>query len=64
MQRALGSSLICLLVLAIPCHAYLDPGSGSMFVQLLLGGAAGLAVMVKLYWRQITSLLGKKPPQG
>jgi hypothetical protein len=30
--------------------AYLDPGSGSMFVQLLLGGVAGAAVIVKLGW--------------
>ena len=30
--------------------AYLDPGSGSMLVQLLLGGAAGAAVIVKLGW--------------
>ena len=30
--------------------AYLDPGSGSMLAQLLLGGAAGAAVIVKLGW--------------
>lgn len=30
--------------------AYLDPGSGSMLVQLLLGGVAGAAVIVKLGW--------------
>ena len=30
--------------------AYLDPGSGSMLVQLLLGGVAGAAVIMKLGW--------------
>ena len=28
--------------------AYLDPGTGSLFLQLLLGGIAGLAVIAKL----------------
>jgi hypothetical protein len=36
--------------------AYLDPGSGSMLVQLLVGGIAGVAVSAKLYWRRILRL--------
>src|SRR5258706_4396425 len=36
-------------------QAYVDPGSGSMLVQLLLGGAAGLVVAVRVYWRRIVS---------
>jgi len=32
--------------------AYLDPGSGSMLVQLLLGGVAGAAVVMKLGWQR------------
>lgn len=41
-------------------HAYLDPGTGSMFLQLLLGGVAGLAVAGKLYWYKFLSLFGVK----
>jgi len=41
--------------------AYLDPGTGSLFLQLLLGGVAGLAVIAKLYWRQFLSFLGVSP---
>jgi hypothetical protein len=37
--------------------AYLDPGSGSMLVQLLVGGIAGIAVSAKLYWRRILRFL-------
>jgi len=33
--------------------AYLDPGAGSLILQLLAGGLAGLAVMGKLYWAEI-----------
>jgi hypothetical protein len=36
-----------------PVEAYLDPGSGSMLVQLLLGGFAGAAVILKLGWQRL-----------
>jgi len=39
-------------------EAYLDPGSGSMLVQLLLGGVAGLAVAINLVWRRLLDRLG------
>jgi hypothetical protein len=35
--------------------AYLDPGSGSMFLQLLLGGFAAVGVIVRLYWHRLAS---------
>jgi hypothetical protein len=37
--------------------AYLDPGTGSMLVQLLVGGVAAVAVTAKLYWHRILRLL-------
>jgi len=37
--------------------AYLDPGSGSMLLQLIVGGAAGAAVFVRLFWRRLLALL-------
>ena len=37
---------------------YLDPGSGSMILQMLAGGAAAVAVTGKLYWRRIRRFLG------
>jgi hypothetical protein len=32
---------------------YLDPGSGSLLLQALAGGVAGIAVAGKFYWRRI-----------
>jgi hypothetical protein len=43
--------------------AYLDPGSGSMLLQLLFGGVAGLAVIIKLYWKSFVGLLRRKHRQ-
>ncbi len=37
--------------------AYLDPGSSSMIVQMLLGGVAAAGVALKLYWRRFLRLL-------
>jgi hypothetical protein len=37
-------------------HAYLDPGTGSMILQILLGGVAGALVIGKLYWVKLKSL--------
>jgi len=39
-------------------HAYLDAGTGSMILQLLLGGVAGIAIAGKLYWHRLMTFLG------
>jgi hypothetical protein len=36
---------------------YLDPGSGSLFLQALVGGVASAAVLTKLYWRRAKRFL-------
>ena len=38
-----------------PVDAYLDPGSGSMLLQVLLGGFAAVGVIAKLYWNRMAS---------
>lgn len=37
--------------------AYLDPGSGSMILQILAGGLAAVAVTAKLYWTRLLKFL-------
>jgi hypothetical protein len=37
--------------------AYLDPGSGSMLLQMLLGGIAGIAVSIKMFGKRIFRVL-------
>jgi hypothetical protein len=36
---------------------YLDPGSGSMILQIIAGGLAAVAVTAKLYWGRLMKLL-------
>jgi hypothetical protein len=45
-----------------PILAYLDPGAGSMMLQVLLGGSAALLVVLKLTWRRLLSLIGLARP--
>lgn len=39
---------------------YLDPGSGSVILQTVLASLLGLGVIVRIFWRKIKSLGGKK----
>ena len=39
-----------------PAYAYLDPGTGGMLLQLLLGGVAGALVVGKLYFSKIKAI--------
>lgn len=39
---------------------YLDPGSGSFLLQLLIAGLAGVGIAVGAQWSKIKRLFGKK----
>jgi hypothetical protein len=41
---------------------YLDAGSGSLILQALAGGVAGVAVAGKLYWRRIKRVFARREP--
>jgi hypothetical protein len=43
--------------------AYLDAGTGSMIVQLIVGGVAAAAVAVKLFWYKILRILRIRKPE-
>ena len=43
-----------------PALAYLDPTTGSMLLQLILGGVAGIAVAFKLFWHRFRSFLSPR----
>lgn len=49
------------LLMAVPAQAYIDPGTGGMLTQLITGGVAGLAVLVRLYWSRIAGFFRRSP---
>lgn len=36
-----------------PVHAYIDPGTGSFIIQMLMAGALGLFFTLKVFWKKI-----------
>jgi len=48
-----------LLLLHLPI-AYIDPGTGSLILQILLGGVAGLWMIIKLFGHRIKTMFGFK----
>lgn len=49
---------VVLLLLVPHAEAYLDPGTGSMLLQVILGGVAAVGVAVKLYWHKLRVYFG------
>jgi hypothetical protein len=56
--------LVC-CVLASPAHAYLDAGTGSMILQIVIASAAAGLFILKTQWRRIKAkLFGSSPEAG
>ena len=49
---------VLLVLSAGPVSAYLDPGTGSMLLQVILGGIAAVGVAIKLFWHKIRVAVG------
>jgi len=58
--------LVAIMLFFTPqdCYAYLDPGSGGLLIQLLLGGVAGLLAILKLYWFNIKAKIKRLFSKG
>lgn len=54
----LSLTIILTIGLTGPAWAYLDPGTGSMAIQILIGLVAGALVTLKLYWGKLKSFFG------
>ena len=50
--------IFLLLFIIADVEAYLDPGTGSMLLQVILGGIAAVGVALKLYWHRLKAAFG------
>ena len=58
-KMLLPSLLIAILsCTAMPAYAYLDPGTGSLIIQSIIGAIAAIGVTMKLYWHKIKLMFG------
>lgn len=47
-------------VLISDAYAYLDPGSGSVVIQALIGALVGVGITLKVYWAKIKYSISNK----
>ena len=65
---SISASLTVLFVLFLGspgvAHAYLDPASGSILLQVILGGVAGAGLLIKMYWHKLLALFGVRKAEN
>ena len=52
---------VLVMVAEAPAEAYLDPGAGSILLQVLLGGFAAAGVFAKLFWQSLSAPFRRRP---
>jgi hypothetical protein len=53
--------VVFVVILAARLQAYVDPGAGSIVLQVLLGGVAGLVVIGRVLWQRLTHVVEPQP---
>lgn len=61
LPRVLWLAVAAIVATIGPAHAYLDPGTGSIILQAIIGGLAMGAVTARLYWAKITGFFKRRP---
>ncbi|TEU11402.1 MAG: hypothetical protein E3J21_23680 [Anaerolineales bacterium] len=52
------------LIFTRDAHAYLDPGTGSYILQLIIAGLLGASLVVKIYWGNIKTFFSNLFSKG
>lgn len=55
-------SLAAIVLWSAPAHAYIDPGAGSMFLQLVVAAIAGGLWTLKVYWQRLKGFFTRVSP--
>ena len=72
MSKRMISSVVLLAAAYVaeagPAHAYIDPATGSIILQGIVGGAATFLVVVRMYGakakRRILTIIGRTPAKA
>jgi len=65
MQKSPGRmwSFYCIaaysLIATRDAHAYLDPGTGSLLIQILVGAVLGASLTVKMWWYRVKEVVAR-----
>ena len=53
--------LLTTLGTALPAYGYIDPGTGSLIIQSIIGAIAAIGVTMKLYCHKLKVFFAGKP---
>ena len=60
MKKILISSFFFVILFNNKAFAYLDPGTGSIILQAILGAIAAGATWCSIYWQKVKNFFSKK----
>ena len=63
-DRAALFASLAVLAFAPVAYAYIDPGAGSLALQLIIGGIASALVTLKLFWRRLRGRAADSAPKN
>ena len=60
-MKTINQSILILYILLLPsnAYAYLDPGTGSIILQAILGFIAAAIASISVYWTKFKMLINK-----
>lgn len=59
MKKNFFLSLVFLYLATEPAFAYIDPGSGSAIISIIIGLLVAIGATIKTYWYKILKLFGR-----
>jgi hypothetical protein len=59
---AVPATILLVVALPTPAHAYLDPQTGSMIVSAVVAFVATIAMGIQSYWHRIVALFRREAP--
>jgi hypothetical protein len=59
MTKKVIALTVVFFVLTSSVYGYIDPGTGSYVVQVLIAAFVGASLGIKVYWKKIRTLLEK-----
>ena len=59
-MKLLLSIFLISFILTLNAYAYIDPGSGSIILQALLGALAAIGASISIYWNKFKNLFKRK----
>ncbi len=67
MRRDLGTisfyGVVLYLLFTADGYSYIDPGSGSIVIQVLIASLLGLLTMLRIYWAKVKSIFSGSSDQ-